>query len=453
MTAPPAADGPTLDAAPESPWERLHPLTPVLRGGRYLVVIVLAVGQQQLRESPGAALAAGFAVAIPVVLVFGLLSWRAMRFRITDTELQVDSGILTKRSRRVPLARLQAVDIVRPFYARVFGLAELKLEVVGAGKQAEAPLSFLSEDDATQVRARLLDRAAGRADAEPGAAPVSEQVLVTVPTGVLVRSTLLGAPAVLLVALLLSAAVLSVVDARLAGGLLLGALPLLLGTGSVAARRLLGEYGFTVAESVDGLRIRHGLLDTRNQTIPAGRVQTIRVREPLLWRPFGWVSVDVDIAGYGGREQQSSSTLLPVAPRELALRLVDRVLGADLPPADAPPPPSARWRAPLSFRRLRLGLDEQHLVTTSGVLTTTTEVVPLAKVQSVRLTQGPWQRRLSLASVHADSAGRRLTGAVARHRSIDEAHQLLPELARRTRAARRSESDTSTQPITRPAAT
>ena len=45
--------------------------------------------------------------------------------------------------------------------------------------------------------------------------------------------------------------------------------------GRRALKRVLGEYGFTVAESSDGLRLRHGLLDKRTQTIPPGRVQAV----------------------------------------------------------------------------------------------------------------------------------------------------------------------------------
>jgi len=63
--------------------------------------------------------------------------------------------------------------------------------------------------------------------------------------------------------------------------------------------------------------------------------------------------------------------------------------------------------------------------------------VPLARVQSLRLVQGPWQRRLGLASLHADTAGRRLTGGVARHRARGDAEALLAELPGRIRRARR----------------
>jgi putative membrane protein len=422
-------------------WHRLHPLTPLLRGGRFVLLLLALVGQQGLRESSPAAVALLLVAILPLAVLGGWLAWRAMRYRVTPTELQVESGIVTKRSRRVPLARVQAVDVVRPFYARVLGLAELRLEVVGAGS-TEAPLAFLSEDDAHLLRARLLDLAAGRradvggATGERPPAP-PEHVLVVVPSGPLIGSVLLGPPLTTALALLLALAVVLAVEPSALPGLLFASVPLVLGIGSMAVRRLLSEYGFTVAEAADGLRLRYGLLDTRSQTIPAGRIQAVRILEPLLWRPFGWVRVEVDVAGYGGREEQATTgALLPVAPQELGHRLVARVLGAPLPPADRPVPRPARWRAPLQARRLRVGVDDRHVVATSGVLTTTTDVAPLGKAQSLRVTQGPWERRLGLATVHVDTAGRRLPGLVAPHRGRGEADALVGELARRARAAR-----------------
>lgn len=423
-------------------WSRLHPFTPLLRGGRYVLVAFAVVGQQGLRdaESLGRLVAIALAVGVPLAILVGYLSWRAMRYRITATELQVDSGVLTTRSRRVPLAQVQAVDVVRPFYARLLGVAELRLEVVGGG-DAEATLSFLDDEQADRLRTRLLDLASGRpADVDGSVAPQEEpdRVLVAVPTAPLVWSTLLGPPAVAVAILLVVAPVGALVGVRSLGGVLLVALPLLLGIGSMAVRRLLTEYGFTVSESPDGLRLRHGLLDTRSQTIPAGRIQVVRVLEPLLWRPFGWVRVEVDVAGYAGSgpDQGSTGALLPVAPRQLADQLVARVLGESLPTGFVPAPPRARWRAPLTARRLAVALDGHHLVSTSGLVTTTTNVVPLAKVQSLRTTQGPWQRRLGLASLHVDGAGRRLAGAVVAHRATDEAAGLLARATDLARTAR-----------------
>lgn len=426
-------------------WVRLHPLTPFLRGGRFAFLLLAIIGQRTLSQSPapGRTAAVLFGVGVPVVVLGGYIAWRAMRYRLTDTELQVESGVITKRSRRVPLARLQAVDVVRPFYARVLGLAELRLEVVGGGGGAEAPLAFLSDDDANRLRAQLLDLAAGRRNEAravegPVAPEVPERVLVVVPTGTLIWSNLLGAPLVTVVVLLVALVVAGLTSLEAVGGVLFFSVPVLLGVLSLVVRRFLSEYGFTVAESVDGLRLRHGLLDTRSQTIPAGRIQVIRVLEPVLWRPFGWVRVEVDVAGYsgGGEEQAATGALLPVAPRDLADRLVARLLDANLPEPAARAPRAARLRAPLAHRRLGVGLDDRHLVSTYGIVTTTTDVVPLTKVQSARLTQGPLQRRLGLTTLHVDTAGRRLPGAIALHRDADEAPQLLAEVSRRAAALR-----------------
>ena len=422
-------------------WQRLHPLTPLLRGGRFLLILTAIVGQQGFRQAdevPAGVIGLTVLAATAVAVFIGYLIWRTTRYRLTATELQVDSGLLTKRSRRVPLARLQSVDVVRPVIARILGLAELRLEVVGGGS-TEAPLAYLSEDDAQRLRQSMLALAAGRTEPEE---QVADEVLVVVPTKALVGSTLLGPPVVTAALLLPALVVLAAIEPSAAIPATFGLLPAYAGVVAVSARRVLSEYGFTVAESADGLRLRHGLLDTRTQTIPPGRVQAIRILEPLLWRPWGWVRVEVDVAGYStqrsGEQQGATSALLPVAPRALAEALIGRVLGGGLPAAVAPVPERARWRAPLSRPRLRAGLDDRHLVTTSGVLTTTTEVVPLAKVQSLRLTAGPWQQRLRLATLHADTAGRRLPGAKAHHRDVDEARALIAELSVRTRTARRT---------------
>jgi putative membrane protein len=75
-------------------------------------------------------------------------------------------------------------------------------------------------------------------------------------------------------------------------------------------------------------------------------------------------------------------------------------------------------------------------VTTSGRLRKVTDVVPLAKVQSIRWSEGPVQRRFRLANVHLDTAGRSVY-AVARDRDRLEASQMLTELPEACRMARR----------------
>jgi putative membrane protein len=68
-----------------------------------------------------------------------------------------------------------------------------------------------------------------------------------------------------------------------------------------------------------------------------------------------------------------------------------------------------------------------------------TAVVPLAKVQGFRWRQGPLQRRLRLATLHLDTAGRDIH-AVALHRDADEARRVLEELTAVARTRRRTAS-------------
>jgi putative membrane protein len=63
--------------------------------------------------------------------------------------------------------------------------------------------------------------------------------------------------------------------------------------------------------------------------------------------------------------------------------------------------------------------------------------VPLEKVQSIRWVQGPVQRRLGLATVRLDVAGRRVTASMT-DRDAAEAQQILARLPDLARAARAS---------------
>ena len=61
--------------------------------------------------------------------------------------------------------------------------------------------------------------------------------------------------------------------------------------------------------------------------------------------------------------------------------------------------------------------------------------MPLAKVQSLRRVQGPVQRRLGLATVHLDTAGRNIRAAL-RDRETADADAALVELTALGRVAR-----------------
>jgi putative membrane protein len=277
------------------------------------------------------------------------------------------------------------------------------------------------------------------ASARPSWGPDDEALLTAVPPGRFVASLILSAAGGVSALFVAAVLVAVLVAPAAAGAIATGLLPI----GAAIYRRFTVEFGFTVSLSPQGVRLRHGLLDTRQQTVPRGRVQALRIVEPLLWRQFGWLRVEVDVAGYrgggagGAKERSSVGVLLPVGLRSDVEGVIHSVLpGLDLHRlATEGPPLRARWRAPLSYHNLGAALDAGFSVTTYGRIRRVTDVVPQDKLQSVRLVQGPIQRKLRLASVHLDTAGRNVHAAI-RQWDVRQAAELTDTLAEFARSAR-----------------
>ncbi|MFF4708639.1 PH domain-containing protein [Streptomyces sp. NPDC001288] len=415
---------------------RLHPVTPFRRAWAPVAVLTgWAVhdpnqAQEQLTKLTTTMLLAGLAVLVTAGALYGFLSWWFTYFAVTDSELRIRTGLFFRRTAHIRLERIQAVDVTQPLLARVAGVAKLRIDVVGTDKKDE--LAFLGQGEARALRAELLARAAGFAPEtarEVGEAPAQE--LMRVPAGKLALSLLLtGATWGSLAAALVVPPVLWLATHSV-WTVLATALPLLGAAATTSVGRFVGEYDWTVGESPDGLRIDHGLLDRTHETVPPGRVQTVRIVEPLLWRPLRWVRVELDVAG------SANSVLVPVAPRAVAESVLTRVLpGATVPGELSRPPRRARWCVPLWWRGYGLAVTETVFAARHGLLRRRLALVPHAKVQSVRLTQGPWKRLWRLADVHVDTGADKTV--TARLRDAEAAAALLREQAERSRTGRRT---------------
>ncbi|MHB1854813.1 MAG: PH domain-containing protein [Acidimicrobiales bacterium] len=419
-------------------WCRLHPLSPLIRSSRTLaaIAVLAVVDAAQARHGNRMSLVV-YGAVILFGLVAGVIAWLVTRWRLEPDALRIETGLFRRDSRRLPIDRIQAVDLVQPFLGRILGLAELRIRLAGADG-SRGRLSYLSETDAHQLRARLL---AAHHGLDPATPPPPERLLLSVPSGRLLMSvatSFLGSAAGVLAVV---AVILSITVPSALAVVFGSSFSLLFALGSGIWRRVTSEYRFTAAAAPDGLRLRAGLFQTVAETIPAGRIQAVRMVEPLLWRPFGWCRVVVDVAGGAANRRgrtggggQVSRALLPVGLAADAELVLDRVLGDHRVPVTRPPR-RARLKAPLGYHFLAAGYDRRHAVTVNGRLQRTTCWVPLEKVQSVRRLQGPVQRRLRVSSVHLDTAGRSVR-AVLRDRDQNEADAEVEELTELCRTAR-----------------
>ena len=292
-----------------------------------------------------------------------------------------------------------------------------------------------------------------------------ERVLYKVPSGRLLGSLILTSGVfvgvLVLLAVLVGVGVLTTLIG--AGGLsgVVGLLPILLAMGAIVWKRFAGEFNFTGAVSPDGIRTRSGLLETRSQTIPPNRIHAVRIQRPLLWRWVGWYRVTITQAGFAAQNQEetkkgfSTDLLLPVGTRadaELALWLVVRDLGVPDPQAFMsaaldgtgegvgfiPVSTRARILDPLVKKRRAVALTQTCLVIRDGWLSWDLSVIPVERVQSLKLTQGPLERRLSLADVEAQIVPG-TTPCRARHLDVSAAVALSEGLRERARIRRTKE--------------
>ncbi|MFS0734201.1 PH domain-containing protein [Microbacterium sp. 1P10UB] len=480
---PPTAPDPRQVGSPlsDGEWHRLHPLTPLFRGGLFLVVVIgivianfrdrlielffpLPAGRNGRAAPPDpidyvlshdlAVVAVLVVVGVAALLVGAFyVSWRFHTFRITGDDVEVRSGVLFRSHRQSPLDRVQGVNLTRPMVARLLGMA--KLEVVGAGLDANVKLEYLSTSSAEAVRADILQLASGRQLAEralrgeprtrreAASSAVSEGItglivgaeqpvedpssVVHIPIGRIVASHLLSGSTIGLVILIAAIVVGAVLGTP---WILFAVLPTVLGFGAYWVRGITKTLRYSIAPRSTGVRITFGLFTTVTEVLPPGRIHAVEIRQSVLWRPFGWWSITVNRLSGGSAAQSAAdpfTTVLPVGAREDVAKVLqlllpampeaewpvvfdDGVLG---PRADDPytnTPRRARLLRLLSWRRNGFLLVPGVLLLRRGFIWRTLGIFPLARAQSFGLEQGPLARALGLAAVTVHTIAGRVTG-------------------------------------------
>lgn len=465
-------------------WHRLHPATPLLKGGIALIVI-LGIVITNMRDVfiemvigvPGedgniftmivengliGLVLLGVALGLIVFIAGFYVSWRMHTFRITEEVVEVRSGILFRTNRKGRLDRIQGINIVRPFFARLFGAA--KLEVNVAGQDANVQLAYLSSANADALRIEILRLASGTRETATPASPlvaangsllekrVSEllapeldpnaappQSVVTMNLGRLIGSIVLSGFTVFLLVFIATAITVFTVTGEFF--FLVGFVAPIIGMGSYYISKFTKSLRYSIAGTPDGVRVGFGLLSTSNETLPPGRIHSVQVSQPLLWRPAGWWEVKVNRASTSstkGAAGQANTTILPVGNLvdvkkvlelvlpglvdEASIELLERGLtsrGGDDGFTNSPRRAAIlRW---FSWRRTGFAITPEAVLLRRGVVWRELVVVPQARIQSLAVHQGPILRRLDLASLHVHTVAGPISarlGAVDRREAL-----------------------------------
>ena len=446
-------------------------------------------------------------VGTPVVLaIVGAMLIRALwhqwtfRYGFGARGLVIREGLIFRNVRQIEYQRIENIDTERGPLHRLLNVAEVRVQTSTGGKP-EALISVLDLGAVQEMRQRVF--ADTRPTAEAAQTP-EEPPLLHLPPMELVRYGLIDNRGLILVAagagLLQQSGFFRVnrefIDQWLRSSPLTGVaglgmpmqimLALLAIISALIAVRILSVvlalitlHDFTLTRHDGDLRARYGLLTKIALTLRTRRIQAVHQSESLLHRLFGRVSLDVDLAGdSGGQEEQRNSGrmktrwLAPVCPTAAAPALI----ASALPIFDPAAPPDWQTLAPGArsriFRRsawlsllivagpswwylreaalfgvpivvalawmhahlyvkyTRWALERDVLLFRSGWLTRRLTIVPRDRVQTLNVSTSPFDRRRHMASLSVDTAGgsSMSAGVHIRYLPADVAHRLAAEL-------------------------
>ncbi|MDO4898295.1 MAG: PH domain-containing protein, partial [Rothia sp. (in: high G+C Gram-positive bacteria)] len=293
--------------------------------------------------------------------------------------------------------------------------------LTGSLAGAEGEPGEASTAEGKQLRQRLSQHVTENFVGVTGA---DEQQIIHVPVARLIGSMFLSMSTVVTVL-----AVLAFIGLMFWAGMGVGAVfasnvALILGLVSAIWKRFNTGFNFRLSTSPDGLKTRFGFTDTVTKTVPEGRIQMISVTQPLLWRIPGWYKVGVSLAGQDAGESSSfAGELLPVGTRDDLLRILPLVVadetagGASAEQLQAgleakgdghgftATPLGRSWRKDwLAVSRKAFALTPALLLVRSGITSKKLKIVPHSKVQSLKLSQGPWGKRYGYADLEVSTA-------------------------------------------------
>lgn len=445
---------------------RLHILTVIMRfvkrAPSTVIIPPLILGFAGREFHPALALGAFAAIAAAVILSTWL-GWWSFTYRIGAEEVLIQHGILQRRRRSIPRGRIQDVSIERSPFARIFGLAVVKLET-GGGEAEEARLDSVSMAEAERLRALLRGHrpaAEIRADAEAPAQqrPAERRIVFAMPLGRVLLCGVFGFSMIWIAAIFGAIhsldRVLKLDWEKLFGEaerfafarfsilalFLVLAMALLLCVIAGVVRTLLKDYGFTLTHEPGRFRRIRGLL-TRSEVVVADRrIQLGLIRRGAISGRLGWNSVEVQTLG-GSADRAGRQEMAPFATVEEAAGVI---AATPLPPFQRPglrpvaaahilrfaihhgvpillvPGVAGFFLSPLwwglvlapapvilaIFQRAghRYALRETSLQVTRGVLSQRDWIVPIESIQTLTVRRSWLQRRLGVATVTVDTAG------------------------------------------------
>jgi putative membrane protein len=278
------------------------------------------------------------AVAVPVLI--GVARFVTTRFRITETQLELRRGLLSRNVLTAPLDRVRTVELTSSPIHRLLGLSKVEIGTGSASKAGSDKLTLdsLPRGEARTLRSALIHNVGAAVETDT---TVDDVLMMLDPAWVRYAPLTTSGVVIALAGLGALSQFIEPAINRLEGSTVsLPTLPLWLTVvaalvsfavvSSVLAiiGYVVANWGFTVSRDRGGrsFHVARGLLTTRETSLDSERVRGVEVHEPLGLRLAGAARATAIATGLR-RSDGNSAVLVPPAPRSVVDGVGALVLG------------------------------------------------------------------------------------------------------------------------------
>lgn len=369
------------NATQANPSYRLHPFSLVNRLIVSLPALVILL-LPSLRSPDTSTLLSLLIISTYGMIILPIILMQYFRFKytITANEIIIESGVLTRKHRSIPIERIHNIEIEQRLVPRMFGTAKVKIETAGSAK-TEGVLEYVSIKEAKRIRQVLRSRQGQVSSSQlPDAEPLNKRpsqdsiskensrqkqknqvygelskgetrVVFSMPLSHVLLSGIFRFSLLYIVLIFTATEYLGINPedmilwisqhslepltgfietspwtAAAASALVIGLLAWITGI----AVNLNRFYRFRLSVDRDKLHKKHGLLTLSEGTIPLKKVQALILRTNPLMRAFGWYRLEIQTMGVD-EKTKGHQVVIPFARLETVIRLAQLIRTFYLP--------------------------------------------------------------------------------------------------------------------------
>lgn len=284
----------------------------------------------------------GIILILIITLVSTITSWYRRVYKVDDNNIYSKSGIFVLKDVTIPFNKVQTIDITSTAIQRAFKVCKVQVETSG-GNVAEKEFEvIISLEEALNIKRNVFNEEGSRGNTETHKENYkisTKDILIASLTSTQIT---IGFSVVFATYSFLSEKIPEkyktylfdttngIVNEYIGNQIIykaifIGTLLLALTLAISFIGMVLKYHNFSINRQGKNIKIKHGLLTTKEITIPINKVLYIDIKEGLIRRPLGLCEVKISSVGYGN-ESGEKAILCPLIKKKELFKLLKVVL-------------------------------------------------------------------------------------------------------------------------------